>query len=106
MNQPALTATELQLITGIMSRHPEITLVKLFGSRAKGTHTPRSDVDLAVWGEVDSLSAERVSGELDELPLPYRFEIQPFDQIKLQTLRDHIERVGIPIYRHPDHVRA
>lgn len=106
MNQPALTDSELRLITGILSRHPEITEAKLFGSRAKRTHTPRSDVDLAVWGAVDSLAAERVAAELDELPLPYRFEVQPFAHIKLQSLREHIERVGIPIYRQTDSVRA
>jgi uncharacterized protein len=106
MTQPALTATELHFITGVFSGHPEITEVKLFGSRAKRTHTPRSDVDLAVWGDMDALAAERVAAELDELPLPYRFKVQPFELIKLQALREHIERVGISIYRQIDHARA
>jgi predicted nucleotidyltransferase len=73
-------------------------LVRLFGSRAKGKHTPRSDVDLAVWGDVDAVRAEAIAAELDELPLPYRFEVKPFERIKLRSLREHIERVGIVIY--------
>jgi predicted nucleotidyltransferase len=75
-----------------------VRAVKLFGSRAKGTHTPRSDVDLAIWGEIDALQAEQIAAELDELPLPYRYDVQPFESIKLPPLRAHIERVGIPIY--------
>lgn len=98
MSLPALTGRELSLIVGVFRRHPEIVSAKLFGSRAKGTSTPRSDVDLAVWGDIDALQAEAIAAELDELPLPYRFEVKPFALIKLRTLREHIERVGIPVY--------
>lgn len=83
---------------GVLRRHPEISLVKLFGSRAKGTHTERSDVDLAVWGEVDPLRAEAIAAELEELPLPYRFEVTAFAHIANPALREHIDRVGIPLY--------
>ena len=98
MNTPALTGRELSLIAGVFRRHPDIASAKLFGSRAKGTNTPRSDVDLAVWGDIDAIRAEGIAAELDELPLPYRFEVKPFALIKLRALREHIERVGIPVY--------
>lgn len=98
MNTPALTDYELSLIVGVLKRHPEIASVKLFGSRAKGTHKEASDVDLAIWGKVNGIRAESIAAELDELPLPYRFDVQPFDLIKLSSLREHIERIGIPIY--------
>jgi len=104
MNAPALTLRELDLIAGVFRQHPEVISVRLFGSRAKHTHTPRSDVDLAVWGDVDDLRAEAIAAELDELPLPFRFEVKPFDLIKLPTLRQHITRVGIPVY--PDTAAA
>jgi uncharacterized protein len=98
MKPAALNHRELELITGVFRRHPEIASVKLFGSRAKGVHTPGSDVDLAVWGDVDDIRAEAIAAELDDLPLPYRFEVKPFEFIQLHALREHIERVGIPIY--------
>ena len=98
MKTSPLSPHELALLRGVFSRHPEIAVAKLFGSRAKGTHTPRSDVDLAVWGEVDALRAESIAAELDELPLPYHFDVHPFLQIKLQSLREHIERVGVSLY--------
>ena len=101
MKAIGLAPNELTLIAGVFRRHPEIRLVKLFGSRAKGTHTRHSDVDLALWGDVDAIRAESIAAELDELPLPYRFEVQPFGSIKLLPLREHIERVGIVIYPVP-----
>ena len=98
MKTPALTPNEMNLVIGVFRRHPEVSSAKIFGSRAKGTHTPRSDVDLAIWGEVDAIRAEALAAGLGELPLPYRFEVQSFEQIKLRSLREHIERVGIPFY--------
>ncbi len=98
MKSPALTTTESHLITNILRRHPEVTEARIFGSRAKGTHTDRSDIDLALWGEIDELRAETIAAELEELPLPYRFDVKSFHSIKLPSLRDHIERVGIVLY--------
>jgi predicted nucleotidyltransferase len=101
MKTIGLAPHELNLIASVFLRHPEIRLVKLFGSRAKGTHTPHSDIDLALWGDVDAIRAESIAADLDELPLPYHFEVQPFESIKLLPLREHIERVGIVIYPVP-----
>lgn len=98
MNLPALTPGELALLRGVFRQHPEVSAVKLFGSRAKGTHAPHSDIDLALWGKVDALQAEAIAAELDELPLPYRYDVQPFDAIALRPLREHIERAGIQVY--------
>ena len=98
MRTPALAPHELELMAAVFRHHPAVAALKLFGSRAKGTHTPGSDVDLAVWGGVDAIRAEAIAAELDELPLPYRFEVKPFDLIQLPALREHIERVGIPVF--------
>jgi predicted nucleotidyltransferase len=98
MKTPALKPEELGLLRRVFERHPEVKSVKLFGSRAKGTHAPGSDIDLALWGDVDALGAEAIAAELDELPLPYRYDVKPFALIKLLPLREHIERVGILVY--------
>lgn len=94
----ALSSHELELILSVFRKHPEVAAAKVFGSRAKGNSTPSSDVDLALWGNIDGLGAERIAAELDELPLAYRFDVKSFGLIKLQTLREHIERVGIAVY--------
>jgi len=98
MKSVPLTLQEIELIHGFFSRHPEITEVKLFGSRAKRTHSPNSDIDLAVRGKIDALQAEALAADLDELPLPYRFDVLPFDLIQYTPLREHIDRVGLIIY--------
>jgi predicted nucleotidyltransferase len=99
MNGPHLTDHEISLVRDVFIRHAEVSAAILYGSRAKGTHSQRSDVDLALTGDVTPLEAEAIAGELDELPLPYRFEVQPVDRITHPPLREHIERVGICIYR-------
>lgn len=98
MNAPPLTASELDMVRTIFRRHPEVSSATLFGSRAKGTHTARSDVDLVVTGDVAPLRAETIAAELDGLPLPYRFEVQPLEHIHYRPLLEHIKRVGIIIY--------
>jgi len=98
MKQPPLKPAEMAMVRAIFRLHPEIETATLFGSRAKGTHTERSDVDLVLTGDVEPLRAEGIAAELDELPLPYRFEVQPLSHIRYRPLLDHIRRVGIQIY--------
>jgi len=94
-----LSPRELALMDGVFRRFPAIQRVVLYGSRAMGTHSPQSDIDLALIGVKDALEVEAVALELDELPLPYRFDVRAFEGIRNARLRAHIERVGIPLYR-------
>jgi predicted nucleotidyltransferase len=98
MNAPPLLPAELEMVRAVLRRHPEVETATLFGSRAKGTHSPRSDVDLVVAGPVEPLRAEAIAAELDALPLPYRFEVQPLAHIQHAPLLEHIRRVGIVDY--------
>ena len=98
MKPTSLMGQELEMMRGVFRRHGEITSASLSGSRAKGTHTARSDVDLVVTGNVPPLSAEAVAAELEELPLPYRFDVHSLQHIQHQPLLEHIRRVGIVIY--------
>ena len=99
MTQPGnLTHHELKLIRGVLAGHPEITGGILFGSRAKGVSGPGSDIDLALEGIDDPLQAETIASELDNLPLPYRFDVKALAAIQYGPLREHIARVGVKIY--------
>jgi predicted nucleotidyltransferase len=75
MTAQGLTEKEWELMKGVFARHPEVSGVIVFGSRAKGNSTAASDIDLAVEGIDDPLQAEALAGELDELPLPYAFSL-------------------------------
>ncbi len=98
MKPPPLKPAEMAMVRAVFRLHPEIETVTLFGSRAKGNHSERSDVDLVLTGDVEPLRAEGIAAELDELPLPYRFEVQPLAHVRYRPLLDHIRRVGIQIY--------
>jgi uncharacterized protein len=101
MTNPPLQPSALELICSVLRQHPEVQSATLFGSRAKGTHHERSDVDLALSGELGLLGAEAIAAELDELPLSYRFDVQALEQIRLAPLLEHIQRVGVLIYPEP-----
>lgn len=96
--QSALSSRERELIRDVLSRHHAITGAVLFGSRAKGVASASSDIDLALEGIDDPLEAEAVASELDELPLPYRFDVKALAAIEYPPLREHIARVGVRIY--------
>ncbi len=101
MKGAPLQSAELELVCSVFQRHPEVLSVTLFGSRAKGTHSDRSDVDLVISGNLEALGAEAIAAELDELPLPYRFDVHALAAITYPPLLDHIQRVGIVIYPEP-----
>jgi predicted nucleotidyltransferase len=94
MREIGLSARELELLDGVFRRYPDIQRLLLYGSRAIGTHNPQSDIDLALIGVKNALEVEGVALELDELPLPYRFDVRAFEGIRNALLRAHIERVG------------
>ncbi|MGQ0650237.1 MAG: nucleotidyltransferase domain-containing protein [Gemmatimonadaceae bacterium] len=98
MVQTGLSDHALALIRGVLAEHTEVTGAILYGSRAKGTASPASDVDIALEGIDDPLGAARIASELEELPLPFRFDVQVLAAIRYQPLRDHIARVGLRIH--------
>jgi predicted nucleotidyltransferase len=94
MSDFGLDERAIRLMRGVFERHPQIAEVRVFGSRAKGNFRPESDVDFALFGDVDRVLASRVAGELDELPLPYEFDVEAYPYVSHGPLRDHIDRVG------------
>jgi predicted nucleotidyltransferase len=98
MKGGGLSEPEWALIVGILSRHPAVRGALLFGSRAKGTARPSSDVDLALEGVDDPLEVEAIARELDDLALPYHFDVEALGAIQSRALVEHIERVGVRVY--------
>jgi predicted nucleotidyltransferase len=72
----------------------------IYGSRAKGVHKPGSDIDLVLKGEKLNLEAlNNISLALDNLLLPYNFDLSLYHRIENPDLVKHIERVGKLVYR-------
>ena len=99
-SRTGLTESDIALIVDAARRFPGIRQVVLFGSRAKGTHKPGSDVDLAIKGDTLDYDAPiRLAGILnEELSLPYFFDVVHYEAIAEQQLTEHIDRVGIVLF--------
>lgn len=84
----------LRDVTGFARRHG-VEKVILFGSRARGTHTERSDIDLAVsGGDFDGFYWD-VKEETHSLLM---FDLIDLDAGVSAQLRAEIERDGVLIY--------
>ena len=100
MMSTGLTSEQIDVLVRIFIKYPEIKVVKLYGSRAKGTFNSRSDVDLVVFGEgIDRFLLSNMLLDLDDSNLPYSVDLQNYSEIKNRALIDHIDRVGIPIFK-------
>lgn len=66
----------------------------LFGSRARGDHRERSDVDLAVWG-LDAAGASRMRTALEELPTLLEFDLVCVTDRTDPVLLANIEKEGV-----------
>lgn len=72
----------------------------LFGSRAKGNYEPGSDIDIALKGDGINLNdILDLTTRVDALDLPYKFDFVIYNRVNESLLKDHINRVGIEIYR-------
>ena len=86
-------------IRTVFSHFPDVEKVLLYGSRAKGNFKPGSDIDLTLMGsDLDQKILARIDDELDELLLPYRFDLSIFSKITHTDLIEHIRRVGVVFY--------
>jgi predicted nucleotidyltransferase len=89
---------DVDLIRRFFLNFPQITTVKVYGSRAMGNYRPGSDIDLAIFGDVDWNLVGHIRAEIDELPLPYKFDITDYQGIDNHNLKTHIDTIGKVIY--------
>ncbi|MFH1213494.1 MAG: nucleotidyltransferase domain-containing protein [Candidatus Neomarinimicrobiota bacterium] len=95
-----LKESVIQSICAVFAHYPQIDNAILYGSRAKGTYKNGSDIDLTLQGEAD-LTMDvlyKIMDELDELLLPYTFDLSIYQKISDPDVIEHIRRVGIVFY--------
>ena len=94
-----LKETDIKCINNIFTQFNTIEVAIIYGSRAKGNYKPASEIDLTLKGnELDISVLNRLSWVLDDLLLPYTFDISLFKNISNKNLIEHIDRVGIIFY--------
>lgn len=98
-----LTTKEISGIKAVFSKYQQIEEVLIYGSRAMGNFKPASDIDLTLKGKSIDLSLQtKIEFDLDDLMLPYKFDISIYDKITNLEFLDHINRIGKEIYKRRD----
>lgn len=94
-----LTNEEMQRLVAVLSTQLNIERAIVYGSRAKGTNRRFSDVNMALVGKNLSHSdLNQVAMKIDDLLLPYEFDLSLYSSLTNENLIEHIKRVGKVIY--------
>ncbi len=76
-----------------------IEKIVLFGSRARGDHSPVSDYDIAVFGErLSPIDQAAFWAELEEIETLKKIDLVFVNENAADELLDHIKRDGVSIY--------
>lgn len=89
-----LSDQAIGLIREVFEKEPRISRVVIFGSRAMGNFHDSSDIDLALEGNIDQVLLGHVMLELDQLPMPYLFDVKDYADISYAPLKTHIDEYG------------
>ena len=95
---PDVPAATREKMNRVFAAYPELTAVSLFGSRATGRATPRSDFDLVTHGIEDHYRLGRLVLDLEDLDIPQTCDVQAYEDINYAPLKRHIDEMGIVIY--------
>lgn len=100
MENSGLTKDDIFNIKSVFSNYPQIEEALIYGSRAMGNFKSASDIDISLIGdEIDLSLLNQIEFDLDDLMLPYKFDISIYHKIKNPEFLDHINRVGKNIYK-------
>ncbi len=95
-----LKEATINQIHSILEKYTQIEKAILYGSRAKGNFRNGSDIDLTLVGgpELTLKILYRLMDDIDDLLLPYLFDLSLYHMIQDQEVREHIERKGKVFY--------
>lgn len=91
---------EISNLQTIFKKYENVKEVVLYGSRAKGNFTSRSDIDLVITNStIDRFVIANILMDIDESNIPYSVDLQDYNTIKNDDLKNHINRLGIQLYK-------
>jgi len=94
-----LTASQRQAICEVLAGFAQVERAVLFGSRAMGTWSPASDIDLALFGDLLTLEDEaRIAARIEDIGLPVTVDLLRHATIQSEALREHVARHGESFY--------
>lgn len=95
-----LSEQHRRIISEIFSKYPDVTRVLVYGSRAKGTNRPGSDIDMTITesGDVSPGTLFKLINDFDDSLLPFSVDLSVFSSLTNPDLIAHIQRVDKVIY--------
>ena len=88
-----------EAIIAALAANDRVEQAVLFGSRATGTNTVTSDVDIALFGDRLTLSDRaRLSAVIDQIPMAQSVDLLLYDSTSDRMLREHIRNHGVEWY--------
>ena len=99
MNDGLKTAHRNAIIDAIAA-NPRVERAVLFGSRAMGSHSPESDVDIALFGDELTLDDQaKLAATAERLPMAQRVDFLIGDRVTNESLKAHIDSHGVEWFR-------
>jgi len=95
-----LDDTTIARIHGVIARYGQVDKAILYGSRAKGNFRAGSDIDLTLVGghDLNLTVLYQIMDDIDDLHLPYTFDISLLHSISDRDVLDHITIFGKLFY--------
>ena len=87
-----------EAIIAVIAANARVERAVLFGSRATGTNTVTSDVDIALFGDRLTLTDQaRLAAAIDEIPMAQSVDLLLYDSVRDRPLREHIRNNGVEL---------
>ena len=85
-----------EAVIAVIAANDRVERAVLFGSRATGTNTVTSDVDIALFGYRLTLTDQaRLAAAVEEIPMAQSVDLILYDSVRDRTLREHIRNDGV-----------
>ena len=86
----------LNEIIEICTVHGDIHEIILFGSRAKGTYLPKSDIDIAIKGKCFDLDI--LNGKIESVDTLLTIDLVDIENCHNELLKREVKKYGISLY--------
>lgn len=99
MDKYGLSQQTISSLYSLFKNYQCVDKVILYGSRAKGVYEKFSDIDITLIGSnITKDNLRDIIFDIDDLLLPYSFDVSIFSEIRNPDVVAHIERVGKVLY--------
>ncbi len=90
----------IEAIRAVLRQWPQVDRAVIYGSRAKGTYTEGSDIDLTLVGGSDLTLRirNRIATALEDLMLPYRIDLSVLTDIEDPAVQGHTAQRGAILF--------